>query len=62
MIEQPEFEPQHVCEVLRPGYDLNGRVVRAAEVIVVKPPPAAEPEAEPEADASDAAADESEGE
>lgn len=36
MIEHPDYEPQTVCEVLRAGYALNGRVVRAAEVLVVK--------------------------
>ena len=36
MIERPELEPQTVCDVMRVGYELNGRVVRPAEVIVVK--------------------------
>lgn len=40
MIENPEFEPQTVCNVMRVGYELNGRVVRPAEVIVVKAPAA----------------------
>ena len=48
MVDHPEFEPQHVCEVLRAGYELNGRVVRAAEVLVVKTPPADETPAEGE--------------
>jgi len=38
MIENPDYEPQTVCEVLRVGFELNGRVIRAAEVLVVKPP------------------------
>ncbi|MDJ0521523.1 MAG: nucleotide exchange factor GrpE [Planctomycetota bacterium] len=38
MVENPEFEPQTVCTVMRAGYELNGRVVRPAEVIVVKAP------------------------
>ncbi len=38
MVENPEFEPQTVCTVMRVGYELNGRVVRPAEVIVVKAP------------------------
>jgi molecular chaperone GrpE len=42
MIERPDLEPQTVCEVLRQGYELKGRVVRPAEVVVVKSPPAAE--------------------
>lgn len=39
MLDRPDLPPQSVCDVLRPGYELNGRVVRAAEVIVVRPPP-----------------------
>jgi molecular chaperone GrpE len=39
MVEHPEYEPQTVCEVLRAGYELNGRIVRAAEVLVVKAAP-----------------------
>jgi molecular chaperone GrpE len=38
MVENPEYEPQTVCTVMRVGYELNGRVVRPAEVIVVKAP------------------------
>jgi molecular chaperone GrpE len=38
MVENAEFEPQTVCQVMRAGYELNGRVVRPAEVIVVKAP------------------------
>jgi len=38
MVERPDLEPQSVCEVMRVGYELNGRVVRPAEVIVVKTP------------------------
>ena len=40
MVDHPDFAPQTVCEVLRAGYELNGRIVRAAEVLVVKTPPA----------------------
>lgn len=40
VVERPDLEPQTVCEVLRHGYELNGRVVRPVEVIVVKAPPA----------------------
>lgn len=36
MVENPDYAPNTICEVLRSGYELNGRVVRAAEVLVVK--------------------------
>ncbi|QIV95643.1 molecular chaperone GrpE [Allofrancisella inopinata] len=36
MIPNPEFENDTVFEVFQKGYLLNGRVVRAAKVIVVK--------------------------
>ncbi len=45
MVENPDFDPQTVCEVMRPGYELHGRVVRAAEVLVVKAPEPATEEA-----------------
>lgn len=40
MVERADVEPQTVCEVMRAGYELNGRVVRPAEVLVAKAPPA----------------------
>jgi molecular chaperone GrpE len=46
MVERPGLEPQTVCEVMRVGYELNGRVVRPAEVVVVKAPAPAAPETE----------------
>jgi len=46
MIEHPELAPQTVARVMRLGYELNGRVVRPAEVIVVKAPPADAPRPE----------------
>ena len=42
MVENPDAEPNSVIEVMRKGYALNGRLVRAAKVIVAKAP-AAEP-------------------
>ncbi|MED7789283.1 nucleotide exchange factor GrpE [Francisella sp. 19X1-34] len=36
MIPNPEFEDNTVFEVFQKGYLLNGRVVRAAKVVVVK--------------------------
>jgi molecular chaperone GrpE len=36
MIPNPEFENDTIFEVFQKGYVLNGRVVRAAKVIVVK--------------------------
>ncbi|MDA1194258.1 MAG: nucleotide exchange factor GrpE [Planctomycetota bacterium] len=38
MIEREDVAPQSVCDVLRVGYELNGRVVRPAEVLVAKAP------------------------
>ncbi len=52
MVENAELEPQTVCNVMRLGYELNGRVVRPAEVIVVKAPPAPV-ESAPEGEAAD---------
>ena len=43
MVERADVEPQTVCEVMRVGYELHGRVVRPAEVLVAKAP--ADPEA-----------------
>ena len=36
MVENPDAEPNSVMEVIQKGYVLNGRLVRAAKVIVVK--------------------------
>ena len=38
MVENPDAEPNSVMDVMAKGYVLNGRVVRAAKVVVVKPP------------------------
>ena len=38
MVENPDSEPNSVMEVIQRGYSLNGRLVRAAKVIVVKAP------------------------
>lgn len=53
-IPRDDVEPQTVVEVLRPGFALHERVVRAVEVAVsVAPPQAAVPEADGDADGSD---------
>ena len=49
MVVRDDCEPQTVCEVLRVGYELNGRVVRPAEVIVSKAAPGAQPAEQPSA-------------
>ncbi|MCZ6853598.1 MAG: nucleotide exchange factor GrpE [Gammaproteobacteria bacterium] len=36
MVENPDGEPNSVMEVIQRGYSLNGRLVRAAKVVVVK--------------------------
>lgn len=36
MIPNPEFEDNTIFDVFQKGYMLNGRVVRAAKVVVVK--------------------------
>jgi len=36
MVEKPDSEPNSVMEVIQRGYSLNGRLVRAAKVVVVK--------------------------
>ena len=36
MVEKPDNEPNSVMEVIQRGYSLNGRLVRAAKVVVVK--------------------------
>ncbi len=41
MVEHPHAEPNSVVEVMQKGYLLNGRLVRAAKVIVAKAPAAA---------------------
>lgn len=38
MVENPDVEPNSVIEVMQKGYTLNGRLVRAAMVIVSKTP------------------------
>ena len=43
MVENPDAEPNSVMEVMQKGYALNGRLVRAAKVIVAKAPAGAEP-------------------
>ena len=36
--ENPDAEPNSVLDVMQPGYTLNGRLVRAAMVVVSKAP------------------------
>lgn len=38
MVPSREAEPNSVLEVLQPGYLLNGRVIRAAKVVVARAP------------------------
>ena len=38
MIERPEAEPGSVVEVFQKGYTINGRLARAARVIIAKEP------------------------
>ena len=38
LVENPNVEPNSVMEVMQKGYLLNGRLVRAAKVIVAKAP------------------------
>ncbi len=45
MVERDDVPPQTVCDVMRVGYELHGRVIRPAEVLVAKAPAAAEDEA-----------------
>ena len=45
MVERADVPPQTVCEVMRVGYELHGRVVRPAEVLVAKAPAAGESDA-----------------
>jgi len=40
MVPNPDAEPNSVMDVMQKGYVLNGRLVRAAKVIVVKGPDA----------------------
>ncbi len=42
-IDNPEAEPGSVIEVFQKGYTLNGRLVRAARVIVARQPAASDP-------------------
>ena len=44
MVENPDAEPNSVMEVMQKGYALNGRLVRAAKVIVAKAPAGDAPE------------------
>ena len=37
MVPNPDAEPNSVMDVMQKGYLLNGRLVRAAKVIVVQP-------------------------
>jgi molecular chaperone GrpE len=53
VVEDPAREPGLVAEVLRTGYELNGRVVRPAEVVVTRAPAsAAEVRGTPEPEAA----------
>jgi hypothetical protein len=36
MVPSPTAEPNSVIEVMQPGYLLNGRLVRAAKVVVAQ--------------------------
>ena len=38
MVESPDAEPNSVIDVMQKGYLLNGRLVRAAMVVVSKAP------------------------
>lgn len=40
MVPMPDSEPNSVIEVIRKGFDLNGRLVQAAQVVVSQAPPA----------------------
>jgi len=40
MVENPDMEPNSVCAVVQKGYKMNGRLVRAAMVMVTKAPAA----------------------
>ena len=42
MVENPDMEPNSVFAVVQKGYQLNGRLVRAAMVMVTKAPAATE--------------------
>lgn len=45
MLESASAEPGSVMDVFQKGYTVNGRLVRAARVVVAKAPPAADAEA-----------------
>ena len=51
MVERADVEPGAVCEVMRAGYELHGRVVRPAEVLVARAPAG---EAVPDGEGEDA--------
>ena len=55
MIESADAEPGSILHVLQKGYTLNGRLVRAAMVMVAKAPAAEEAAAADEADEAPAA-------
>lgn len=38
LVDKPDMEPNSVCEVVQKGYKLHGRVLRAAMVMVARPP------------------------
>ena len=46
MVENPDMEPNSVFSVVQKGYKLNGRLVRAAMVMVTKAPASSADEAE----------------
>ena len=54
VVENDAAEPDSVTQVFQKGYTLNGRLVRAARVVVAKPSPSA-PAASVESDPAPAA-------
>lgn len=52
MVENPDMEPNSVFAVVQKGYKLNGRLVRAAMVMVTKAPADAASESEAEESSS----------
>ncbi len=59
-IEQDDVQRGQIIDVQRNGYQLNEQVIRAAQVIVAKPPTPAEEETSSEADEPEAADSEAE--
>ena len=49
IVDNPEMEPNSVSAVVQKGYRLNGRLVRAAMVMVTGSPPGGEEQEDPEA-------------